>query len=318
MSSGHTIAAVDLGKTRCRVVTGDGTVVSGIGAPGLAAPHGVDRAVEAILPLLEPASAPGLLGVGAAGAWTAPLAAQQLALRLAAATGSAVAVASDVVTAHAGALGGEPGVLLIAGTGAAALGVDADGIRLVDGWGPDIGDFGSGSWLGREAVRAVQRAAVGLGPATSLSAAVASHIAPASDPIVWTAQQEPLARALGTLAPLVLDAAEAGDAAALGIAREAVRLLTASAVAASGAARTDATGTGADRTGATGDSAAAVARVALHGGLADHPWFRAALGAAIVEAGCTVVPSAGDALDGAALLARRADLPHERFVHRAE
>lgn len=296
MSSAHTIAAVDLGKTRCRVVAGDGAVASGIGAPGLAAPHGVERAVEAILPLLDPASTPDLLGVGAAGAWTAPLAAQHLALRLAAATGSAVAVASDVVTAHAGALGGEPGVLLIAGTGAAALGVDADGIRLVDGWGPDIGDFGSGSWLGREAVRAVQRAAVGLGPATSLSAAVASHIAPVSDPIAWAAQQEPLARALGTLAPLVLDAAEAGDAAALGIAREAVGLLTASALAAS----------------------AQTTRVALHGGLTDHPWFRAALTAAIVEAGCTVVPSAGDALDGAALLASRADLPHERFVHRAE
>ncbi|MBO9624790.1 MAG: ATPase [Microbacterium sp.] len=296
MSTEHTIAAVDLGKTRCRVATADAGVRTGVGAPGLAAPHGVERAVEAILPLLALVGAPTLLGVGAAGAWAAPDAAQELADRLTAATGARTAVASDVVTAHAGALAGAPGVLLIAGTGAAALGADADGIRLVDGWGPDIGDLGSGSWLGREAVRAVQRAAARLGPATVLSDVVRAHIAPTSDPIAWTAQQEPLARALGAFAPAVLDAAAEGDEVSLGIAREAVRLLTASAVAAS----------------------ATTTEVALHGGLIDHSWFRAALGAALADAGRTVVPSAGDALDGAVLLARRADLLHERFVHRAE
>lgn len=294
MSTVRTAAAVDLGKTRCRVAIG-GQVRTGDGAPGLAAAGGVDHAEAAILSLLEH-DAPHRLGVGAAGAWTAPDAAAELAARLAAATGARVAVASDVVTAHAGALAGRAGVLLIAGTGAAALGADADGIRLVDGWGPDIGDFGSGSWLGREAVRAVQRAAVGLGPDTSLTRSLAAHIAPAADPVAWASAQHPLARALGTVAPLVLDAAEGDDAVARGIADEAVRLLTASALAAS----------------PTADE------VVVHGGLTDHPWFRAALGAALARAGRTVVPADGDALDGAALLASRGDLPHERFVHRAE
>ncbi|KQV01857.1 BadF/BadG/BcrA/BcrD ATPase family protein [Microbacterium maritypicum] len=296
--SAKTTASVDLGKSRCRVVIdGDGERVAraGVGAPGLAAAGGVECALEAILPLLE-GDRLDLIGVGAAGAWLAPHAAQELSSRLAAASGAAVAVASDVVTAHAGALAGAGGVLLIAGTGAAALGVDADGARLVDGWGPELGDFGSGSWLGREALRAVLRADDALGARTALTAAIAQPVGAPSDIQAWLAQREPLPRRLATLAPLVLDAAADGDAVAGEIVAEAIRLLTATAVAAS------------TRT----------ADVVIHGGLTDHAWFRASLTSSLQTAGRTIVPASGDALDGALLLARRTDLPHERFVHRAE
>ena len=296
--SAKTTASVDLGKSRCRVViAGDGERVAraGVGAPGLAAAGGVESALEAILPLLE-SDRLDLIGVGAAGAWLAPHAAQELSSRLAAASGAAVAVASDVVTAHAGALDGAGGVLLIAGTGAAALGVDADGARLVDGWGPELGDFGSGSWLGREALRAVLRADDALGARTALTAAIVQPVGAPSDIQAWLAQREPLPRRLATLAPLVLDAAADGDAVAGEIVAEAIRLLTATAVAAS------------TRT----------ADVVIHGGLTDHAWFRASLTSSLQTAGRTIVPASGDALDGALLLARRTDLPHERFVHRAE
>ena len=244
------------------------------------------------------------VGIGAAGAWAAPAAAQSLAARLARRLSTPVAVASDVVTAHAGALDGGPGVLLIAGTGAAALGVDDAGVRLVDGWGPDLGDLGSGSWLGRETLRAVLRAADGLGPSTSLTAAVAPVVGEASAIIPWLAQGEEgvLARRLATLAPLALDAAEADDAAALAIVDEAVRLLTASAVAA----------------GPASAARPASVDVALHGGLTAHAGFRTRLTDALAAAGRRVRPTAGDAIDGALLLASRSDLPHERFVHRAE
>ncbi|MGO2684193.1 MAG: hypothetical protein ACTIAA_08215, partial [Microbacterium sp.] len=125
--------AVDLGKTRCRVAVmdaGERRTFSDNGAPGLASANGIAAALGAILPLLEQARQAGqagdarridALGVGAAGAWTAPDQALELARRLADETGARVAVASDVVTAHAGALEGAPGTLLIAGTGAAAL-----------------------------------------------------------------------------------------------------------------------------------------------------------------------------------------------------
>lgn len=299
MTSSVPSAAIDLGKTRCRLLLTDGDErirIDGDGAPGLASSQGADAAVAAIDALLRHVDATlAHLGVGAAGAWVAPEEAGKLAHRLAARTGASVVVASDVVTAHLGALGGEAGTLLIAGTGAAALGVDAGGARLVDGWGPDLGDFGSGSWLGREMLRAVVRADVGLGPETALTRVVTERVGAASVIPSWIARDEPLARRLATLAPSVLDAAEDGDVVALGIADEAVRLLTASAAAASSSVA-----------------------VAVHGGLTDHPWFRAKLGASLMSAGRTVVPAAGDALDGALLLSRRTDLPHERFAHRAE
>ncbi|WP_223586830.1 N-acetylglucosamine kinase [Microbacterium sp. OVT16B] len=299
MTSPAPAFAVDLGKTRCRVVRvvdRERVRHDGVGAPGLAAPHGADAAFDAIVSLLARFEGPiGPLGVGAAGAWAAPQAASALARRLARQTGAPVVVASDVVTAHAGALDGAEGTLLIAGTGAAALGADADGVRLVDGWGPELGDFGSGSWLGREALRAVVRASSGLGPATVLTAAVEAVVGPASAIPSWIGRDEPLARRLAQLAPLVLDSAERGDDVARAIADEAVRLLTATTVAAS-------------RT----------ANVALHGGLTDHGWFRARLTSSLDSADRTVVASAGDAIDGALMLALRTDLPHERFAHRAE
>ncbi|MFJ4997747.1 N-acetylglucosamine kinase [Microbacterium sp. NPDC088619] len=308
MPSSRALVAVDLGKSRCRaVIFGPGDaddrgshrrpVYDGIGAPGLAAADGVAAALAAILPLRERLDAPiAAVSIGAAGAWAAPEAASALARSLADAFQAPVAVTSDVVSAHAGALAGRAGVLLIAGTGAAALGIDGEVATLIDGWGPELGDFGSGSWLGREALRAVLRASVGLAPATALTDAVASTIGGSAAIPDWLSTDGPLPRRLATLAPLVLDAAEHGDPVSTEIAAEAVRLLVASAVAAS-----------------SGDR-----EVALHGGLTEHVWFHAALDDALRATGHAVVVSAGDALDGALLLAQRADLPHERFVHRAE
>lgn len=291
--------AVDLGKSRCRLLVNGGADpirLDAAGAPGLAAADGVEAALVAILPLLARVAEPiESLGVGAAGAWSAPAAAARLAGALAERTRARVVVASDVVAAHAGAFAGAPGVLLIAGTGAAALGVDDAGVRLVDGWGPELGDLGGGSWLGREGIRAVLRAEAGLGAATVLAASLRAHIAPAADVHAWLATGGPVARRLATFAPAVLDAAAGSDPVAAGIAAEAVRLLTASAVAASRAA----------------------AGVVVHGGLTDHPWFRASLAAKLAVRGRTVAAAVGDALEGALLLAARTDLPHERHLHRA-
>lgn len=300
MHSGPRVVAVDLGKSRCRVVAADPerrTVFEGIGAPGLATSAGVDAALAAILPFrVELAGPYAAVSVGAAGAWAAPDAAAALAAALRGALDAVVAVTSDVVSAHAGALGGREGVLLIAGTGAAALGVDGDGIRLVDGWGPELGDFGSGSWFGREALRAVLRASAGLGPRTVLTDLVREPVGAIDDIQRWLAHDGHLARRLASLAPLVLDAAADGDPKAVEIAHDAARLLVASAVAASSRSHD----------------------VALHGGLTEHAWFRGRLEEGLHAAGRTPVFPVGDAIDGALLLADRADLPHERFVHRAE
>jgi len=61
-----------------------------------------------------------------------------------------VLVTDDAVTAHLGALGGEPGVVVAAGTGAIALGVGESGASArADGWGTLLGDDGGGYWIGR-------------------------------------------------------------------------------------------------------------------------------------------------------------------------
>lgn len=68
---------------------------------------------------------------------------------------SGVLVASDAVTATVGALGGRPGAVIAAGTGAIALGTDLGRVwQRVDGWGHVFGDRGSGSWIGAAALRA--------------------------------------------------------------------------------------------------------------------------------------------------------------------
>jgi len=57
------------------------------------------------------------------------------------------------------AFSGGPGILVVAGTGSNAIGrSDAGETFGAGGWGPVLGDEGSGTWIGLEAIRAVLRA----------------------------------------------------------------------------------------------------------------------------------------------------------------
>jgi glucosamine kinase len=70
-----------------------------------------------------------------------------------------VAVLGDEAIALEAAFKGGPGVFVIAGTGSNIIGRCSDGTRLTaGGWGPVIGDEGSGGWIGLEAVKAALRA----------------------------------------------------------------------------------------------------------------------------------------------------------------
>ncbi|BBY03965.1 hypothetical protein MSEO_44640 [Mycobacterium seoulense] len=259
------ILAVDLGKTSCRASAG-GRRAEGPGAPGLAAPGGV-RAAEAVILTLASELARELgavdeVIVGAAGALAAPDGARALGdALLTALRAERVAVTSDAVIAHAGALDGEPGVVLIAGTGVVALAIDADGaLRTADGWGPWLGDEGGGAWIGAAGLRAALRAHDGRGPSTTLLDAARARF---GAPETWPAQLTGAAE-LASFAPDVL--AAQGDAAALAIVGAAAEALAATARAA-------------------GDGP-----VAMVGGLAGSTALRAQL---------DLVPAAGDALDGA-------------------
>src|SRR5262245_5681385 len=73
--------------------------------------------------------------------------------------GAQIIIESDAFIASIGAIGIDPGILLIAGTGSIVIGRDKDRTMFrVGGWGPYFGDEGSGFWIGREAVRAALRA----------------------------------------------------------------------------------------------------------------------------------------------------------------
>lgn len=69
-----------------------------------------------------------------------------------------VILESDAFIASIGAIGIDPGILLIAGTGSIVIGRDANrSMFRVGGWGPYFGDEGSGFWIGREIIRAALR-----------------------------------------------------------------------------------------------------------------------------------------------------------------
>jgi N-acetylglucosamine kinase-like BadF-type ATPase len=64
----------------------------------------------------------------------------------------------DAPVAHAGALAGAPGVIVIAGTGSVVYGTDGRRGRTIGGWGYLFGDEGSAFWLVREALAALMHA----------------------------------------------------------------------------------------------------------------------------------------------------------------
>jgi glucosamine kinase len=82
---------------------------------------------------------------------------------------SKIVLDSDMVTAHAANFEGKPGIVLHAGTGAFAYGVDQNENRMrTGGWGYLLGDQGSGFGLGLAAVRAALGAWERTGPPTDL------------------------------------------------------------------------------------------------------------------------------------------------------
>lgn len=87
-----------------------------------------------------------------------------------------VVVVGDADIALYGATEGEPGLIVIAGTGSICCGINARGQQAcAGGWGPIAGDEGGGAWIARRGLRAIAHATDGRGPATSLSQAACSY-----------------------------------------------------------------------------------------------------------------------------------------------
>ncbi len=81
-----------------------------------------------------------------------------------------ILVTNDALIALVAGAGSAAGVVVIAGTGSIAYGRNGRGeAARAGGWGYILADEGSGFWIGRQALRAVVRAADGRGPATALT-----------------------------------------------------------------------------------------------------------------------------------------------------
>lgn len=124
-----------------------------------------------------------------------------------------VKVVQDAAIAAAGALGLADGIVAAMGTGSVFIRQSGGNITTIGGWGPILGDEGSGNWLGRRLLAHVLRAGDGLAEDSPLvQDALARHggrsgivafarSARGSDfgaevPHILQAQDDPVARAI--------------------------------------------------------------------------------------------------------------------------
>jgi glucosamine kinase len=169
---------VDGGGTSTRAVVADAAGrVLGRGEAGASALNqGVDQAWRHIAEAVSKACVPGLqladcaLGLGLSGTGVPA----QLQAFVAADPGVArFTLITDGLAGLLGAHGGRPGALLISGTGSVAEALLEDGTRrMTGGWGWQIGDEGSGAWLGQQAMKVAQAAFDGRAPRGALADAV--------------------------------------------------------------------------------------------------------------------------------------------------
>ncbi len=135
-----------------------------------------------------------------------------------------LSVVHDSVNALAGATAGQPGIIVIAGTGSVARGINAEGEEArVGGWGHQFGDEGSAYWIGREAVRATLAQHDRTGPKTILTSMLFDRLSVSSayDLMARYYSGEFSRDHLAGLSSWVNEAAESGDAVARGILQKA-------------------------------------------------------------------------------------------------
>lgn len=121
---------------------------------------------------------------------------------------------NDAVIALAGATVARPGVVIMSGTGSICFGINQHGERgRAGGWGPILGDEGSGYDIGRQAMIAAVRFADGRGPSTTLKELLLDNLhLPRVESLIGRVYEQGLQRhEIARLARLVIIAADRGD-----------------------------------------------------------------------------------------------------------
>jgi glucosamine kinase len=139
--------------------------------------------------------------------------------------GGKIVVCGDEEIALDAAFPGEAGVLVMAGTGSNILGRTSIGERLnVGGWGPALGDEGSGYWIGHQALRSAFYTSDFGRRSMLLDRVMEFWSAPDLGEVVSIANATP-APDFSKLSKLVVECAEDGDAICLEVLDRGGRLL---------------------------------------------------------------------------------------------
>jgi N-acetylglucosamine kinase-like BadF-type ATPase len=193
-ASKRAVVGVDGGGTKTQAVILDAefkVLGEGLAGPSNPLRVGIANAAAAIREAIDQACGAAQLRrsdliaaeIGLAGARRQELNARMREALLGLGIGEIVVV-GDADIALYGATEGEPGLIVISGTGSICCGVNQRGKTFcAGGWGPIAGDEGAGSWIARRALRAIAHAVDGRGPATSLTGAACTyfHVSDAND-----------------------------------------------------------------------------------------------------------------------------------------
>lgn len=234
------VAAVgfDAGGSRTRVLVLDGEGeerARRVGPPAAVDPRDPAATVEVLAELLRGLEAAGEVALpahamcaGMAGAGRAGVREELEAALGATALARRVRVLPDGEVALFDAHGDRPGLLLVAGTGSSAWGRSPRGeVGRAGGWGPTLGDEGSGYALARAALARVTREADGREESSELGPRLLALLG-LEEPDELVAWVSEASRAeVAALAPPVVELAGAGVRPATAIVEEAVAHLTA-------------------------------------------------------------------------------------------
>jgi glucosamine kinase len=119
-------------------------------------------------------------------------------------------IVNDSIITLEGAIGGVEGCIAAIGTGSVFAARDANGVRMLGGWGFLLGDDGSGARLGKDLLRLALLVHDGVRPTGSLTRAILDEFNNRPDEIVETAKTWSPGD-FGKLAPRIVDAWRSGD-----------------------------------------------------------------------------------------------------------
>ncbi|MGM0437375.1 MAG: BadF/BadG/BcrA/BcrD ATPase family protein [Bacillota bacterium] len=173
------VAGIDAGgsKTECIIVESKNNKIltKVVGGPANYQTVGIKKACEEVKKTFLKAKRNAelneipLLGIGMAGAGRKEdkkKLKNELTLKI---KNTNIYLSDDAYIALLGATGGNKGIVVIAGTGSIAYGLKEAGKKIRSGgWGPLIGDEGSGFWIGIEAIKKAIKAIENRGESTLL------------------------------------------------------------------------------------------------------------------------------------------------------